>query len=181
VHSLTGGCSSDRESGGRGGVECSMYGEWGGQNEERSHGNTDYVFDTMRPESEGWSKPIREIFAENGVTILFKGHDHFYAYQHQKDYAPDLADVAYLTVPQSSVDQGRYGLAAEEGHVAEYMYQNTESSIILAKGGHIRCKVSPETTTCEYVHTRDRGVNHSFSCSAETNECDTYGNLYAAP
>ncbi len=177
LHNLTGGRSSDRESSGRGGVESSMYGEWGGRNDELQTGNNDYVFDTERPASEGWIKPIREILAENGVTIVFHGHDHFYAYQHQEDFTPDQSDVAYVLVPQSSVDSRRYNLAEYEGHVEEYQYHNTDSSVVLNKGGHIRCEVSGDKVTCEYVHTRNKFVNHSFSCSGDDNRCETYGTL----
>jgi UDP-2,3-diacylglucosamine pyrophosphatase LpxH len=83
----------------RGGVEIAKRNEWGGANQDGSAG-----FATNRA---GWYKPVHDLLLENGVAIVFKGHDHLYSKQ-------ELDGIVYQTVPQPShpgdkVDPTQYG------------------------------------------------------------------------
>ena len=71
----------------RGGTHIASYNEWGGKNQDGTYG-----FDQMRP---GWGKPIHQILKENGVAIVFKGHDHLYVKE-------ELDGLIYQTLPQPS-------------------------------------------------------------------------------
>jgi hypothetical protein len=46
----------------------------------------------MRP---GWGKPIHQLLKENGVSIVFKGHDHLYVKE-------EMDGIIYQTLPQPS-------------------------------------------------------------------------------
>ena len=83
LHNLTGGIIPY----GRGGTEVAGYFEWGGMNWDNTWG-----WDTERPAAEGWTVPTHELLDQYDVTILFHGHDHFYAQQ-------ELDDVVYQEVP----------------------------------------------------------------------------------
>jgi len=97
IHQLVGG-----DNQGRGGIEFAKLYEWGGNNSDGSYG-----FDTKRP---GWSKPIHQLLVENGVNIVFKGHDHFYAKQ-------ELDGLVYQTVPQPSHPGDKINTASEYGYL----------------------------------------------------------------
>jgi hypothetical protein len=89
----------------RGGVEIAKLNEWGGNNNDGTYG-----FDTQRP---GWGKPIHQLLKENGVGIVFKGHDHLYVKQE-----PD--GIVYQTLPQPShpgekIDVTQYGYLSGKG------------------------------------------------------------------
>ncbi|MBK9378272.1 MAG: hypothetical protein IPM86_08535 [Saprospiraceae bacterium] len=73
---------------GRGGIEYADKYEWGGKNLDGTTG-----WSSNRP---GWYKPIKELLAENKVTIFFHGHDHFFAKQ-------DKDCLIYQLVPQPSL------------------------------------------------------------------------------
>jgi len=146
IHHLVGG--ADRN--GRGGAEAAKYFEWGGY---RPDGQ--YEFDAKRP---GWEMPIHKMLVENNVSVVFHGHDHFFAKQ-------DLDGVVYQLVPQPA--HNRYGNVRT---AREYGYLEGE---FLAGSGHLRVAVSPDQATIDYVlsvlpgdehGTRTNGtVAHSYS------------------
>ena len=86
----------------RGGVEIAKYNEWGGLNRDGTPG-----FDTKRP---GWGKPVHQLLVENGVDIVFKGHDHLYVKQ-------ELDGIIYQTLPQPSHPGDKVNSAIEYGYV----------------------------------------------------------------
>jgi hypothetical protein len=145
VHHLVGGSDSS----GRGGAEAAKFFEWGGHNR-----NGRYEFDARRP---GWGKPIHQLLVENNVSVVFHGHDHFFAKQ-------DLDGVVYQLVPQPA--HARYGnprTAAEYGYVA---------GDILGGSGHVRVTVTPNKAKIDYilsvlpsdetVERRNRIVAHTY-------------------
>jgi len=149
IHHLVGGADNN----GRGGVEAARYFEWGGCAPDGR-----YEFNTRRP---GWEMPIHRMLAENNVSVVFHGHDHFFARQ-------DLDGVVYQLVPQPA--HNRYGNVRSAG---EYGYLEGE---FLAGSGHLRVTTSPDKATVDYVlsvlprderGTRTNGtVAHSYSITA---------------
>ena len=85
----------------RGGVEIAKYNEWGGLNLDGTPG-----FDAQRP---GWGKPIHQLLVENGVDIVFKGHDHLYVKQ-------ELDGIIYQTLPQPSHPGDKVNSSIEYGY-----------------------------------------------------------------
>jgi sugar lactone lactonase YvrE/phosphodiesterase/alkaline phosphatase D-like protein len=122
-HQLVGG-----DIQGRGGAEMVKYFEMGGYNTDGS-----YAFDTMRP---GWGKPLHRLFIDNGVSVFFHGHDHFYARQ-------ELDGVIYQLVPQPSL----YNYSSTQ-MAAEYGYTN---GTILPNSGHLKVTVSNDRATVDYI------------------------------
>ncbi|MEI7429586.1 MAG: metallophosphoesterase [Betaproteobacteria bacterium] len=127
VHQLIGG----RDRQGRGGIEASGFGEWGGLNADGTDG-----FKAHRP---GWDTPIHKLLVRHGVNAVFHGHDHLYAMQ-------KLDGIVYQEVPQPGhPGQGVPGFAAEYGY---------KSGTILGGAGHLRVVVSPDKVTVEYVRAQ---------------------------
>jgi hypothetical protein len=125
IHHLVGGADSQ----GRGGAEAAQFYEWGGRNADGSEG-----FKQNRP---GWSAPINQLLVRHKVSIVFHGHDHFYAKQ-------DLDGIVYQEVPQP----GYTGNSKPPRSAAEYGYL---SGIILGGSGHLRVTVSPKEASVDYV------------------------------
>lgn len=121
-HQLIGG-----DPDGRGGVEFADLYEWGGNNIDGTPG-----FASNRP---GWYKPIKDVLAENKVSIFFHGHDHLFAKQ-EKDC------LIYQETPQPSLHNFTSTSANLYGYLEGEILPNT---------GHIRVTVSPEGTLVEYV------------------------------
>ena len=119
THQLVGG-----DNQGRGGIEMAQYYEWGGKNLDGSDG-----FATKRA---GWGKPIHELLKDNGVSIVFKGHDHLYAKQ-------DLDGIVYQTLPQPS---------HAGDNLAAYSYK---AGTILGGSGHLRVTVSSSGVKVDFV------------------------------
>ena len=86
----------------RGGVEIAKYNEWGGLNRDGTSG-----FESKRP---GWGKPVHQLLVDNGVDIVFKGHDHLYVKQ-------ELDGIIYQTLPQPSHPGDKVNSAIEYGYV----------------------------------------------------------------
>ncbi len=124
IHHLVGGAT--REA--RGGAEAARFFEWGGRDLDGSS-----TFSTRRP---GWDKPIHTLFVDHGVSVVFHGHDHFYARQ-------ELDGVVYQLVPQPG--NPRYGAPRSAG---EYGYRQGE---LLNGPGYLRVRVTPEQTSVAYV------------------------------
>lgn len=127
IHQLTGGIGN----GARGGTEAAGYYEWGGRDWDGSDG-----FAARRP---GWGKPIHALLVETGVTVLFHGHDHFYARQ-------EMDGVVYQLAPQPS-QRGGPG-----DHAQEYGYK---AGSFLGSSGHLRVKVTPAEARVEYIRARE--------------------------
>ncbi len=126
IHQLVGGL----DNGGRGGVEAASLFEWGGHEK----GGTD-SFATNRP---GWERPIHKLFVETGVSAVFHGHDHFFAYQ-------ELDGVVYQLVPQPAHRNVRSHQAEEYGY---------RSGVFLPNSGFLRVAVARDFATVTYVRSR---------------------------
>jgi len=125
IHNLVGGNGAGE---GRGGVETADYYEWGGKNIDNTDG-----WATNRP---GWYKPIKDLFKEHEVTVLFHGHDHFFAKQ-------EMDCLLYQEVPQPSLPNFT--------NVSQAITYGYISGIILPCSGHLRVTVSPTGVTVDYV------------------------------
>jgi hypothetical protein len=128
IHNLVGGV--DLKGKGRGGIEAASYYEWGGK--DSSGVNT---FSSHRP---GWEKPIHDLLINNGVNIVFHGHDHFFAKQ-------DLGGMVYQLVPQPGAI--RYG---NTNNAAEYGYVNGK---IMNGPGYMRVSIEEKKATIEFVQS----------------------------
>jgi hypothetical protein len=155
LHHLVGG--SDRNS--RGGIEAAPFYEWGGQSADG-----EYDFDRKRP---GWGKPIHEMLAEHGASIVFHGHDHLYVQQ-------QLDGIVYQLVPQPG--HARFGNTRS---AREYGYVN---GVVQSSSGHVRVRVSADDVRVDYVRTylpqsesadRQNGdVSHSYLISGRKDNKD---------
>jgi hypothetical protein len=120
---------------GRGGTDAAKFRvagrpsfEWGG---EDSTGN--FVFAEKRPD---WSHgPIHDMLVEEGVDILFRGHDHAFVYE-------ELDGVVYQTCPQPA------NTGYNEG---EYRREFYSTGIQRNNSGHIRVSVAPDSVRVDYV------------------------------
>jgi len=149
IHNLVGGTEEHF----RGGVEMAKYFEWGGYDLDGTYG-----FDEQRP---GWGKPLHRIFVENKVSMVFHGHDHFYARQ-------DLEGVIYQLVPQP----GHRGYGST-GSAKDYGYLNGD---IIAGTGFLKIKISDQKATVDFIksvlpqdekkHGKNRDVAFSYSVTA---------------
>ncbi|MFO0943778.1 MAG: hypothetical protein U0930_23835 [Pirellulales bacterium] len=126
IHHLIGGAVQNQ----RGGVEVAKLWEWGGNNAEGQ-----WEFDRSRP---GWKKPIHQMLVDSGASIVFHGHDHFFAKQ-------DLDGIVYQEVPQPSHARvGNTRTAAEYGYVVGDFQPSS---------GYVRVRVEPEAVRVDYVRT----------------------------
>lgn len=123
AHQLVGG-----DPDGRGGIEFADRYEWGGNNLDGTPG-----FAVNRP---GWYKPIKDLLAENRVSIFFHGHDHFFAKQ-------DKECLVYQEVPQPS-----HPNFMNANQAAVYGYLQGQ---ILPNAGHLRVSVDSGGVQVEYV------------------------------
>jgi len=132
IHHLVGGLDKDS----RGGIEASVFYEWGGDNFDHTPG-----FHAHRT---GWSMPIHDLLVANHVSAVFHGHDHLYVRQ-QRD------GIIYQEVPQpSSSREDAPNSAADYGYT---------SGKLLGNPGHLRISISPDSAIVEYVKSRIYGNN----------------------
>jgi hypothetical protein len=127
----------------RGGAAAGTYCEWGGYNED----GTTWGFTTRRPT---WPKPIHQILIDNGVSIVFHGHDHQYAYEKRDG-------IVYQELPSGGFSGNGFN-----------QYQTGVGYTIkaLPSPGHLRVTVSASQTTVEYVNsTTANGSNGSVAYS----------------
>ena len=111
----------------RGGINSAKLFEWGGY--ER---NGNYTFNNKRP---GWSKPIHQLFVDNGVNIFFQGHDHLFAKE-------VLDGVVYQEVPMAADSTYTSGM-----NMFSYAY-----TLDTLKGsGHLKVTVSPSCINVKYI------------------------------
>lgn len=130
THHLTGGVNTY----GRGGIEAASHAlggcgsfEWGGEDP-----TGEYVFDEKRP---GWGRPIHQLLADTGVTILFHAHDHVFVRQ-------ELDGVIYQACPQPGDSTYSQGFYLQGGYAAGDKVNNT---------GHLRVTVAPESVSVSYI------------------------------
>lgn len=124
LHHLLGGTNTE----GRGGIAAAPYYEWGGRN-----GDGTWGFDAHRP---GWGSPVHQLLVENGVDVVFHGHDHLFVKE-------DLDGVVYQEVPQPS-----HPALNATGSAAGYGYT---TGTVISSSGHLRVAVSASEATVEYV------------------------------
>ena len=156
IHHLVGGL--DNQS--RGGAEAAPLYEWGGRNADGTDG-----FRQNRPD---WPMPIHQLLVQHGVSIVFHGHDHFYAKQ-------ELDGIVYQECPQP----GYPGNGQAPRSAADYGYTH---GTILGSPGHLRVSVAPDRATVEYVRTSlpaaplgihpPAAVAHRYTISAPGNHSD---------
>ena len=115
---------------GRGGSEAAVLYEWGGKSQPTRSVSE---WKSKRP---GWDMPIHQLLTKHKASVVFHGHDHFYAHQ-------ELDDVKYVLVPQP----GHPGFDRLR-NVEEYGYIR---GVFLPPSGHIRVTVTAEKATVEYV------------------------------
>jgi len=168
LHHLVGGLDNPYGSS-RGGHIYAEYFEWGGrtpfdyQNWDRDNftpyeggSGTDIDGYVARPRvdpeteaddfgkyREGWGVPIHQMLVDNGVTIVFHGHDHLYAKEIHRD------GIIYQETPAPSrpAGPGRGDLmlgAAQKGY-------DLDNGVIIGNSGFLNVSVSPEEVTVEYV------------------------------
>jgi predicted phosphodiesterase len=126
IHHLVGGAVQSQ----RGGVEVASQWEWGGRNAEGK-----WEFDRYRPQ---WDKPIHQLLVDAKVSVVFHGHDHFFAKQ-------DLDGIVYQEVPQPShARSGNTRNAQEYGYLAGEFQPSS---------GFLRVRVAPEAARIDYVRT----------------------------
>ncbi len=114
---------------GRGGISNATQFEWGG------YQGANYTFPDYRPLSEGWEKPIHQLFRDYGVNIFFQGHDHVFAHE-------ILDGITYQAVPMAADSTYEIGMLANAG---AYM------SDTVAGTGHLRVTVSPDCAKIDFV------------------------------
>jgi predicted phosphodiesterase len=124
LHNLVGGETPE----GRGGAEASHFFEWGGCDLDGK--------DTFKEHRPGWGMPIHALLVKYGVSVVFHGHDHFYARQERDG-------IIYQLVPQPGHQK-----ADNRGSPDEYGYK---SGVIQGASGIIRISVSNDKCVVEYV------------------------------
>ncbi|MFH1998621.1 MAG: metallophosphoesterase, partial [Planctomycetota bacterium] len=120
---------------GRGGIEVAKYQvdnrpsfEWGGEDETGA-----YVFTEKRP---GWNYgAIHDMLVQEDVTMVFHGHDHFFAFQ-------ELDGVVYLECPQPGDSEYGWGCKDEGKYTNGTLIQNS---------GHVQVTVAFDFVKVEYV------------------------------
>lgn len=159
---------------GRGGVLDAKYFEWGGYEQN----GTVNSFAINRP---GWDKPIHNLLVDNGVNILFHGHDHLFSRE-------DLDGVIYQEVPMPSDSTYEIGTLANADAYA------TDT---VGGSGHLKVSVSPSCVKVDFVRAylpadtisgihKNREVAFSYSignCSSAISETDEnmLVNIYPNP
>lgn len=136
---------------GRGGIERATEFEWGGytpscspttcfsythgflpDSVESSADDREWEFDTQRP---NWELPIHQLMVENGVTILFQGHDHLFAHQ-------VLDGIVYQSVPNPADDT--YRAFNRDAYL---------SGDVLENSGYLNVTVSSENVQVDYIRS----------------------------
>lgn len=153
IHQLV---SSVNGNYGRGGIEAAKHKvdhrasyEWGGEDE---YGN--YIFGTMRP---GWMHgAIHDMLVDEGATIVFHGHDHFFAKQ-------DLDGIVYIECPQPGDADYSFGYKG----TGLYTYGD-----FVENSGHVEVHVDPHSVQVNYIRSYlpGDGVNGEVGYSFEISD-----------
>ncbi len=125
IHHLVGGLGRAN----RGGMESSVYFEWGGKNADGSDG-----FAKRRP---GWAMPIHDLLVKHKVAAVFHGHDHLFV-RAERD------GLVYQCVPQPGNLRGNTRSAEMYGY---------KSGVILGSPGYLRVKVGADKATVDFVRS----------------------------
>ena len=141
IHQLVGGI--DRN--GRGGAEAASLFEWGGHELDGRD-----TFTTQRP---SWEKPIHQLLRETGVSIVFHGHDHFFAHQERDG-------IIYQLVPQPGAPRANATNMAKD---CGYM-----TGDFLPSSGHLRVHVHSDRIVVEYVRAATPDMTHWGIRNGET-------------
>ena len=166
IHNLVGG----NDDSARGGAEAAAFFEWGGHDWDGQD-----TFDLHRPDLE---MPIHDLLVENDVSIVFHGHDHFFARQERDG-------VVYQLVPQPG-HAGKQRTNAKLGGqhankisgnahrmAAEYGYRTGD---FLSGSGCLRIAVSPSEAKVDYLlsdgNELDTTVAYSYKLASGLNETD---------
>ncbi|CAM9578282.1 unnamed protein product, partial [Heterosigma akashiwo] len=113
----------------RGGASSIPFFEWGGHaRDKHAPGEVGpWEFDAMRP---GWPKPVHEVLVENGVDVVFHGHDHVWAFEPREGEG-----IVYQEVPKpNQLHDG----AASAGNCVDGHYENC-----LPSSGYVKVDVTP--------------------------------------
>lgn len=136
IHQLLGGLDANA----RGGAEAATLYEWGGH--EKS-GTDDFA--ARRP---GWEEPVHNLLAATGVTVVFHGHDHFFAHQ-------ELDGVTYQLVPQP----GCRNVLTD--HAFEYGYVRGD---FLPSSGFLTVRVAADRVIVRYLKTDSPTPAFVYEC-----------------
>ena len=136
MHHMTGGTDDYI----RKGAYAVPYCEWGGYNEN----GTTLGFTTRRT---GWYAPVHQVLVENGVSAVFHGHDHQYAYEIRDG-------IVYQSLPSAGFSGNGFNLYSESDQL---------TIRVLPSPGHLRVTVSPSQATVDYVQTSGGGVAYSYT------------------
>ena len=120
---------------GRGGITNAITNEWGGYQRANGTIGNGYTFDANRPASEGWTKPIHQLFIDNHVTIFFQGHDHVFAHEM-------LDGITYQACPMAADSTYEIGMLANAG---------AYTADTLPGSGHIKVSVTPSCVKVDFV------------------------------
>jgi predicted phosphodiesterase len=100
--------------------------------------------------------PLHQLFVQNGVNIVFHGHDHLFVKE-------ELDGIIYQDVPQPGHPSGGTRSAEEYGY----------GGVILGSSGHVRVTVERNQATVNYVRSvvpsvtradiENAGVEHSYT------------------
>ncbi|MFT3786841.1 MAG: metallophosphoesterase [Tepidisphaeraceae bacterium] len=112
---------------GRGGIERAPYFEWGGKS---NRGISEFG-----AQRNGWTLPIHQLMANNGVSLFFQGHDHLYARQ-------ELDGVVYQTCPVPA--DPNYAIYNDDRYLTGVKHPNS---------GYLRVTVEPHQATVQYVRS----------------------------
>ena len=120
-----------------------VYGDGGLYFETRaavSHSHIDWDgSDAFKEQRPGWNTPIHPLLVQNKVSVVFHGHDHFYAKQ-------DLDGIVYQLVSQPGHSKMQSGARS----AIEYGYRD---GVFLGSSGHLRFSVTPAQTTIDYIRS----------------------------
>jgi Secretion system C-terminal sorting domain/Calcineurin-like phosphoesterase len=120
---------------GRGGITNAITNEWGGYQRVTGTTGNGYTFDANRPASEGWTKPIHQLFIDNHVNIFFQGHDHVFAHEM-------LDGITYQACPMAADSTYEIGMLANADAYTADTLDGT---------GHIKVTVTPSCVKVDYV------------------------------
>ena len=141
MHQLVSDASlSGQEDYGHAGANHANLVEWGGYNED----GTTWGWDTERS---GWDdNPIHQVLVANGVSAVFHGHDHQYAYEMRDG-------IVYQTVPSAGFDgQGFDMYTSGDGYTIQAM----------DNPGHLRVRVAPDETCVDYIETNASSSSYTY-------------------
>jgi hypothetical protein len=134
---------SSQEDYGHAGANHANLVEWGGYNED----GTAWGWSTERA---GWgSDPVHDLMVDAGVSAVFHGHDHQYAYEERDG-------VVYQTLPAAGWGSGGSGFGM-------YTTGNGYTIQAMTNCGHLRVTVAASETTVEYIRTGQTTSAYTYS------------------